>query len=276
MSASVFGRLLELGLPPAGGAVVAIAEVYLDESGSHADSPIFVVAGYVFIRSKAQRFQREWGATLRRYQVPHFHMKDVAHLNGHFADWDRNRSIAFETELIALTKQYSAFGFSLGLSPRDFQAVFGNVEHIVGSMYTFCLRVVLGYVKEYFDKVSFQGSALYLFEAGHENASEANGMMQAIFDDPKNRDSYRYHGHAFLNKDAAHPLQCADLFAWLSRNWMLKLAKDPTAKPRQDLIALSRPHDQYRFYGAPQLNEIAQKFARNVTAVFARGDFPAK
>ena len=62
---------------PEGGALVALAEVYVDESGSHDNSPILSIGEYVFLKSRSRAFAKAWSQELRGRRIPYFHMTIV-------------------------------------------------------------------------------------------------------------------------------------------------------------------------------------------------------
>lgn len=226
--------------------MVAIAEVYLDESGSHESSPFLTVGGYLFLRSKSKRFSREWKAELARAKVPFFHMADLATGNSDFRDWSMERRIKFETSLINMTKKYSAFGFATTVCEQEFKEVFKNFPKRRQSAYAFLLNHALHVVKGWADSNKFQGKIAYFFEAGHRDSSQANSIMNDLFRQPTFKDYHRYFSHAFVDKTEAAPLQCADLLSWLSRNSVLKFVTNKP--PRLDLIALKRDQDTTKYY----------------------------
>lgn len=142
-----FDQLVNL-LVPDGGALVALAEVYVDESGSHAGSPILSIGGYVFLKSRSRAFQREWAGELRRKNAPCFHMTDCANGRAHYKNWKMSERIAHETRLIELTKKYSAFGFAFCLNEEDYYKALGERwSKSAGTPYSFLLRGSLAAVK---------------------------------------------------------------------------------------------------------------------------------
>jgi hypothetical protein len=245
-------------LVPEGGALVALAEVYVDESGSHADSPILAIGGYVFLKSRSQLFQRSWAQELRQRGIPYFHMKDCTKLTGHYKSWSRQGTIAHETKLIELTNKYSAFGFSAGLNEKDYEDAFRGVwRSSAGTGYSLLLRNTLFAVKGWADRVGFKGKIVYFFEAGHRDAAQSNAIMNRIFSDPQQRENYRYAAHSYVDKMDALPLQPADLLAWLARDSIMKLNRGEA--PRKDAAALDRRNDFHNYFDADFLSRTRAK-----------------
>jgi hypothetical protein len=100
------------------------------------------------------------------------------------------------------------------------------------------------------DNTNFDGDIAYFFEAGHASQSEANQIMEDIFEIEELRNAYRYGGHAFLPKPKAALLQTGDIIAWL---WRKHLADAGKRKMRQDLASiLSGPKECYWSHFGPK------------------------
>ncbi len=82
-----FADLLDLVVADEG-FVVALAAVYVDESGTHDSSPVMSVGGFIFKKRKASEFSRRWGAYLRAKDVPYFHMAEVNSVGPHGVVYD--------------------------------------------------------------------------------------------------------------------------------------------------------------------------------------------
>ena len=68
MSIHDFNGFLDVFVPD-DVAVVVLRYVYMDESGTHNDSPAIAIAGYVFEKSQVQRFSRDWNKELKKFGV---------------------------------------------------------------------------------------------------------------------------------------------------------------------------------------------------------------
>ena len=98
-------RLPEILLPGRGG-VMAVLEAYFDES--ERSGGIFCVAGYVFDRWSAKKFDREW-RTLMKGVWP-FHMVDLAAGRGQFAHLPRKELDRILRAAVALINHRMTFG----------------------------------------------------------------------------------------------------------------------------------------------------------------------
>lgn len=64
---------------------------FFDEAGG-ADHQFIAVCGWLAEREAWKEFEADWKAMLARFDVPYFHMKEVAQFRGPFAKWYANRA----------------------------------------------------------------------------------------------------------------------------------------------------------------------------------------
>ncbi len=83
----VADRLIDT-LIPAGGFMVALVEMYADESES---GGVLAVAAYVYTKEQAFALQQEWTPLLTEYGLPYFRMSECAHGNGVFAKFNKHQ-----------------------------------------------------------------------------------------------------------------------------------------------------------------------------------------
>jgi len=204
-------RLLETLLPE-GGLVVALVEAYFDESGTNADSPYLVVAGYIFERDRCAAMVKKWGQLLEDFQLPYFRMSQCNARTGPFKRLSECQCIEVATEAADLIKTHAIRGVAFSVE----KAYFHHVPRydFYDSPYTFACWQALLSVRRWMDENSFFGDAAYFFEAGHESESEAAGVMAKIFAQPYLKSRYRAVGYSFGEKRRVRPLQAADILAW--------------------------------------------------------------
>lgn len=256
---AVSDRLLEVALPH-GGYAVMLAEVYIDDSGSHAGSPVLCLAGYVFGCDEAKTLSRRWSEVLDAYHLPFFHMVDCAHGAEPFGKLSPEQRIAVEKEMIALIREHSEYGFAVSVAERDYEAVIPSALKVhIGSAYSFCVRQCLTLVKDWLNSSGFKGDVAYYFEAGHARQCEALSILNAMFNECRLVDHYQHTAHTFADKRKFLPLQAADILAW---QWHTekkhKIFRQPT---RKDLKALLRPQDKVLDYTRERLGGLVSHLA---------------
>jgi hypothetical protein len=213
-----------------------LAEVYIDESGSHDNSPILSVAGYIFYDRRARRLTRQWKTALDEKHVPYFRMSACAHGNEPFKHLSKEERVQLEIKLIDIIKRYSELGFGITLDEKLFKK-YGIAHPEIGGPYSFCLRIVLNIVRVWMNEAHFSGDVAYFFEAGHRDQKQANTIMNHIFQDPELKKRHHYVAHVFADKRKVIPLQTGDMLAW---HWFThtKRLDAGITEPRKDFRRL--------------------------------------
>ncbi|WP_112606800.1 DUF3800 domain-containing protein [Rhizobium sp. WW22] len=190
-------------------------QAFFDESGSHDGSPVLGIAGYIFRKSEATKLGHEWRKILKWKNIPYFHMVDCAHGNEHFANLTKQERIDVESKLIELIKKRSIQGFAVTIIESEFKQVLKElpeIKKVYDSAYSFSVHVILAGVLAWIGENPRAGEISYFFEAGHSSASNANSVMNELFNQKQNE--YRYAGHGFVEKMKSPAVQAADLLAW--------------------------------------------------------------
>jgi hypothetical protein len=104
-----------------GGTVAVLNELYLDESGSHEDSPVLCLAGFVFDADHTEELAKEWQLALDGAGVSYFRMSACAHGNEPFDKIGMNDRIALEKELIAIVRARMTFGFAFSVVEKEYE-----------------------------------------------------------------------------------------------------------------------------------------------------------
>jgi hypothetical protein len=251
-----FSRWLDL-LLPGGGYVVALAEVYMDESYDGTDEPPYIhVAGYLFRKQKAKEFARAWSNHLTFKKLDYFHMAECAPGNGIFKKLGKQGRIDLGRKLIELTHAYTTFGFAVTVHRADYEQIVGAREGMPDSAYAFALFVAMMRVRDWTEKMNFSGKISYVFEAGHDDKGKADAFMKWMFASERIALNHSYGGHAFLPKETPglHP---ADMLAGHG-NAEVTRRHDPNRRPvRKDFEALVREQDFAVEYDLPALQGVA-------------------
>jgi uncharacterized protein DUF3800 len=238
----MIGRLLQILLPD-GGFTVQMVEAYFDESGSDDNSEVLCLAGYVFRKEACVELDAKWRDMLTRYKLPFFRMSACAHGVHPFDAMSKNERIEVEKEMIALIKEFAAFGMAVTVEPKQFDAIMPKIPE-VDSAYSFCAHTCLVAVRWWADQNNYWDDIAYIFESGHRSASQANEIMNRIFNMPDLRASHRYAAHAFADKRKVRPLQAADLLAWqwfTDQKRRMAGGKRPVRKDCYALMADAKP-----------------------------------
>jgi len=127
-SQSLIARLLDILLQN-GGYAVQMVEAYFDESGSHENSPVLCVAGYIIEKDACIQLDAEWKRVLDSYGLPYFRMSSCAHGTKPLDALSSEQRIAVEKEVIAIMRQHVAYGIAVTVQPKSFYALIPKNEN---------------------------------------------------------------------------------------------------------------------------------------------------
>ncbi|MEO9461696.1 MAG: DUF3800 domain-containing protein [Marinomonas sp.] len=240
-------------LLPNGGELVVL-NAYFDESGTHDEANILVVAGYLFDSQQAYRFDRDWSKFLKKEGVPFAHMTDLANGNGHYKDVSDTQRVVHGRTLIENIKKRSRVGFAVAVDKKHYDERIDVAG--LPTAATFCSLVCMEMVGEWLGSKGHSKQVAYVFEAGGPSQSEFSHVMDLICAGPHKESRYAYGSHAFAPKTSASPLQAADMLAWQLHHFHERCARGHK-EPRKDYVALVRPEiDQLEVFVEERLDLI--------------------
>lgn len=200
-------------------------------------------------------------------------MTDCAHGNGPFRRMAKPQRDQIQREVFGILKEHMECGFIISFDLRYKHLCPSAVMHGIGivSPYSLCCYWGLMCGRKWAEDSGFNGDIAYFFQAGHRNQTQANHIMNEIFDVPALRKHYRYRAHAFVQKKDAIALQCADILAW---QWAknIKERKKGNMRPRADLwTLLEKPHFTIHFDEPMimQFREVVKRANAKTAAKFA-------
>jgi len=98
---------------------------YFDESGG-ADHGFITVCGWIASVERWKQFEVDWQAMLAAYDVPFFHLKELAHYTGPYSKWKYSNSeerTAFFKEAAKIISATAEHGFLCAVYYEDFRKV---------------------------------------------------------------------------------------------------------------------------------------------------------
>ncbi|MEM1129458.1 MAG: DUF3800 domain-containing protein [Pseudomonadota bacterium] len=228
-------------------------QFYADESGTHDNSRILSVGGFLFEENSAVEFSHDWREQLKKRDIDYFRMSELTHPhNNKYSDWSDEELLKFEKSLIEAIATHALAGFAVSFSERDFSkvefpSITGSSKLVVRS-YSFCIGHILGQIRRWADTQGLDGDISYIFEAGHQHQGHANSYIGNVSREELRiakdkalaglKRIYRFHDYGFRDKSEALPLQAGDLLAWLWRNATQKRIDNKSE--RKDLIELRK------------------------------------
>jgi Protein of unknown function (DUF3800) len=216
-------------------------QAYFDESGTHDDADVMVMAGYLMTPCEAANFNDDWSACLKTYDVACSHMVDLAHKKKRYVGWPDDQRKIHTQELISIIHQHSRFGFAVTIDKKFYDTELDRENGSSGffSAYSFCALKCLDMIRDWCEKSRYEGKIEYIFEAGHKHQAELDRIFKQMEPNESFSERYRFGGHSFIAKDGGLPLQAADMLAWQVHHYHQRCIKGEQ-EPRKDYLTLVR------------------------------------
>lgn len=228
--------------------VVALASVYLDESGTHDGAPVMCMGGYLFKDGNADKFNRQMAPVYKRFNVPYFHTAEILggkHKPGGSGRFD-HLSADHRDELarifIKTVKRLSAFGFGATIDEQMYEKSvrrYGTMP----SAYAFLFYQCFIHVRKWIQRNDYRGKVAYFLENGaHKRGDAIDYMTNTILKGEARKQLYGFSSFSLVEKDSCPVAHSPDLIAY---HWFRyhKRRLEGHYLPRADLVALLRPQD---------------------------------
>jgi hypothetical protein len=239
---------------------------YFDESGTHAASPVLVVAGYLSPVEQWSHFEREWRELLDEFRVANpFHMTDFENRWRQFQGWDDSARHRCIDRITGILGRRTWFRTAFAVNVADYQDVVGGADV---SPYGFCVWEWMKEAERWLDRYGYTAPIDYVFERGSGRGAEIENNFQWMLSRRKDlRKRYRINSYTFADKRDMLPLQAVDVFAYEAwkhlMNVILPEVKRASRKSLQLLLGKARHHAYY--HGREHL----EKFERDLAAFAA-------
>lgn len=213
-------------------------EVYFDDSGTDAGTPVAVAACYVASKVQWDEFVRSWDEVSAQENFKAFHMAEfVAKPEaGHkpFCDWDNAKKDRVYRRLASIINCRVRKGFAIAVpkKPFDKYAIKEFKDEYAQNHYVWAARSVMGLIEQWRRQFNVTSPMQYVFDRG----SLGQKQLEQVWDDCMLYESAqeRYGivpgGVMFADKRIFKPLQAADILAWQSQNHMRRtvmVGRDP-------------------------------------------------
>lgn len=222
-------------------------EAYFDESGTHSESPIICMAGFISTTEQWNHFSRNWQERLDKEGIHCFHMTDFENRRGPFKEMGKSQGNLLIESLIRIIKIRVKYLFAIAFSKTDFEEVVGdNYLRAVGTEWTFCAMTCMALLRDWADKRAEKDPIAFYFEQG---ARHSNALKAAHTKAQKDKEFVsRMNLGTFTLGDRRHlqPLQAADILAYEAYKHRYNKLKRPELPMRKSLEALlDIPHTDF-------------------------------
>lgn len=238
---SLFEKLLRVCLPK-GGFVVSFAQVFLDESGTHDDTPVLCVAGYIFTEKNAVKFNAEMLPVYKRFGIEYYHTNEVlggkfkkggkGHFD-HLTDKDRDK---LSRIMIKSIKRRAVFGFAATVKKDEYAAAVKG-HSTMPTAYGFCIFQAFIHVRKWIEKTGFDGDIAYILEDGADDKGDATTFLRKeVLSTEKKRKIYCYKSFTLMDKKCGPTINAPDVLSY--HWWRYHHNRINGKEPRKDLLAL--------------------------------------
>jgi hypothetical protein len=200
--------------------VLEAYEAYFDESGTHGDSSLVCVAGYLFSIDGAINFTHSWEKEVRPLLpvgAEVFHAVDCVGHSRKFRTLTSSESERIFDAMVRIIKRTILIGLAVQIERATYDAEIKRqprLKQFVGSAYSICAMLSVQIVSEWLDGQGKTGDVSYIYESGNEYEGEAAHFFSTIKRTSELKSRYRFARSRFALKNEAPPLQAADLLAW--------------------------------------------------------------
>lgn len=164
-----------------------LVTVYIDESGTHAGSPVMVLGGRIAKLGQWIDFDKKWRRLLRTNDLKYAHSTELRKQRGEFAGWSASQCDDFVTEAHKIIGRHTLCGFAITLDHDDYQKVYRAAKRPpklkIDSKYGLCFRVMLMNVMRWIKRSLPDGNHEIHFVL--ENGDPGSGDAQAILNEAK-------------------------------------------------------------------------------------------
>lgn len=193
---------------------------YLDESGTHDESPITVMGGLLARAEQWERFEKGFSALQRHHGFRVWHSKKFRNKKGDFKGWTDEQLSALYWDLAHLTNSGLTGAVTMTLKNADFENIYRCEPRPrkarFDSKYGFCFRICLyHFIREALKRQHRKKvPPLHIvLEAGHNNYGDAERIFLEVKKDFEERGSNMLRTIAKADKDSCGQLMMADFAA---------------------------------------------------------------
>jgi hypothetical protein len=198
---------------------------YSDDSGTHPDSPVALVAGWVSPVQQWKKLAREWKKAKVEFGFQTLHMSELMANNpkSEFADrdhWNDTRKARLLKTLREIVGEHGGQGFENSVLKIDYDDLVQgeNRRHLGHFHYTYAVEGCLSAIEKWRTENIVREPTQYIFDRMAKGSAKKE--IERTFRDAERLDSpLRRYGiytgcQSFGDKSEIIPLQAADLLAW--------------------------------------------------------------
>lgn len=192
---------------------IVMLTAYFDESSSHLEAEVFVLAGLVSTVKQWRRLEAGWQRVLAREGLDDYHAVDCAHGTEAFKSWSRERRGAIHRQLVGLIKKHVCWCTWTAIIRKEYIQFFRDEHHkaMDDLQYTLCATGCASLLLPL--ATGRDERVVLVFERGGRGGARAAAMLHNVIDDGL-ADLYRLDRISLVKRKGTPALQAADLHAY--------------------------------------------------------------
>jgi hypothetical protein len=251
MSALPFSHVARVLLPQSSReGLIIVLSAYFDDSGTHGDAEIIVMAGFIGTEEQWKPFDEAWATKLKnplpeagKPPLKRFHMANCEARQGEFIGYSEPESDAVIHDFRQLILDAKLAGHVMAVDRVAWdELIIGPLRIFFGDAEWFCLNSCLTFAISKAKEQATDKVISLVFDNRPEvvkaSFQEPLSKFQTSFynGDPRFPDWPHLIGSSFLSSEVIRPLQAADMLAWESYSHAKRhLHEDPVPQPREHL-----------------------------------------
>lgn len=225
---------------------------FLDESGTHENSPVIIVAGYVARPPAWRKFEAKWQRTLHPIKV--FHSNECNGFHCEWEGWSKPDRDAKVKKLLPIVRDIDGVGLAIGVVLKDVNEALSQRPDLLpywGNPYESCFHWWIGLMLKLMQERGNREPLAVVHEQ-NQYADEAN---RAFKWHQKHNDPHgQLVSFSFGAKEKFVPLQAADILAYEANRRLQNIEGTPR-KPF-DVLMRENTEPLIRFYDKENLGPL--------------------
>jgi len=246
---------------------------YMDDSGSHAGSPVSVIAGYFGGVRRWLEFEHRWKSALDREGILEFHARRFrardADRNrvGDYRGWDNDRANAFKNRLLTAIEDSAVYPFACGVVAEEWKKQeLSDQRMFTGATQKFptgapTKSIFLAFQKCVFSAISPCKPGIKVHFVFDQNPQTEAWATICYSEMKRTTPIVQEHGGdlTFSDSKDAMPLQAADLLAYEAHSYVKRFLTDPKTPIRMSYaraLRNMRSRDDFWLFDGPRFNTL--------------------
>jgi Protein of unknown function (DUF3800) len=254
-----------------------VLHAFVDDSGNNAESPVFVLAGFVLRAGSWKSFDEQWTATLSKPPaLAYFKMRECAAIQGQFRGWKQDDRDSRLLEFANIIKDNALALVWALVKWDDFRHIFARVKSPIGrSPYNLVYYSLMAAAVKSMRHFNIEDKIGFIFDEQLHLSDSVQAVYGTVLNNMPSDLRNLIGGRPIHGDDRKYlPLQAADMAAWLIRRWYHAQEKGKIFNSRELQIMRSIPlwgmlHDREGLHQTVQ-EAVLKTVKRKISEEFSR------